>query len=196
MVGAIAAPAYAIGIEPFRLRVQRHFLTPPNWPKDLKLNIALISDPHVCEPWMTLERVRFVVNRTNALRPDIVLMLGDYVVGHRWQRRAVPVQDWADAFAQLSAPLGTHAVLGNHDWWDDPKAQLAGCGTPEAGQALINAGVALYQNRSVRLQKDGRAFWLAGLDDQLALKAGRSMFRALTICPERLHRSMIRAPCC
>lgn len=182
-LGAISAPAYAIGIEPFRLRIQRYHLTPPNWPKKLKLKAALIADPHVCDPWMSLDRVRFIVERTNALKPDIILMLGDYVAGHRWKRTPIPSQDWADAFGGFSAPLGTHAVLGNHDWWDDRTAQLSATGTPIAGRALMNAGISVYQNRAVRLEKDGKPFWLAGLDDQMALlpnkKANRTNWRGL-----------------
>lgn len=167
--GAISAPAYAIGVEPFSLRVRRYRVTPPRWPKDLKLTAAILADPHICDPWMGLERVRFLVERTNALKPDIVLLLGDYIADHKWQHDPVPEQAWADLFGGLSAPLGIHAVLGNHDWWADRDAQLAGAGPTRYGQALLNAGINLYQNRAVRLQKDGKAFWLAGLDDQLAL---------------------------
>lgn len=173
----IAPPAYAVGIEPFRLRVQRYAVTPPRWPKDLKLKAALIADPHVCDPWMGLERLRFIVNRTNALKPDIILMLGDYVAGHPFRTGSIPSQAWADVFGGFSAPLGTHAVLGNHDWWDDRSIQRSGTGIPFAGKALINAGIELYQNRAVRLQKDGRAFWLAGLDDQIALLPNRAANR-------------------
>jgi uncharacterized protein len=172
-LGVVSAPAYAIGVEPFRLREQRYQLTPPRWPKDLKLKAAIIADPHICDPWMGLDRVRLIVERTNALKPDIILMLGDYVASHRWQYDPIPPQAWADIFGGLSAPLGAHAVLGNHDWWDDKDAQLAGSGPTKYGQALINAGISLYQNRAQRFEKNGKAFWLAGLDDQLALKPNR-----------------------
>ena len=30
---------------------------------------------------------------------------------------------WAEALGELKAPLGVHAILGNHDWWDDRAAQ-------------------------------------------------------------------------
>ena len=182
-LGAVSAPAYAVGIEPFRLRHQHYHLTPPRWPKDLKLTAALIADPHICEPWMGLERVRSIVAQTNALKPDIILMLGDYVAGHRWQYDPIPPQAWADIFGGFSAPLGTHAILGNHDWWDDRDAQKIGGGQTQYGRALIRAGIPLYQNRAVRLQKDGKAFWLAGLDDQMALlpyrKYNRRRWRGL-----------------
>jgi len=177
MLGAVSAPAYAIGIEPFRLRIARYALTPPRWPKDLRLTAALIADPHICDPWMGLERVRSIVAQTNALKPDIILMLGDYVASHKWQHEPVPPQAWADLFGELSAPLGTHAILGNHDWWDDAHAQLTGTGPTRYGQALLNAGIPLYQNRAERFEKDGKAFWLAGLDDQIALAPNRKLKR-------------------
>lgn len=168
-LGAASLPAYAVGIEPFRLRTQRYFLTPPRWPQGLSLTAALIADPHVCDPWMGLERLRFIVERTNALNPDIVLMLGDYEPGHRFRTGSIHSKDWAPVFAGFTAPLGTHAILGNHDWWHDLTVQRTGKGLPLAGKALIEAGITLYQNRAVRLQKDGQPFWLAGLDDQIAL---------------------------
>jgi predicted MPP superfamily phosphohydrolase len=30
--------------------------------------------------------------------------------------------------AGLKAPLGVHAVLGNHDWWEDKTVQRTGTG--------------------------------------------------------------------
>ncbi|MEM8703192.1 MAG: metallophosphoesterase [Pseudomonadota bacterium] len=176
-LSSMSTAAYAIGVEPFRMRIQSHYLTPPNWPDDLRLKAALIADPHICDPWMGLDRVRFIVERTNALKPDIVLMLGDYVASHRWQSAPVPTQAWTDLFANFDAPLGTHAILGNHDWWDDDEAQKTGTGPTKNGRALLNAGIELYQNRAVRLSKDGKPFWLAGLDDQLALAPSRQLNR-------------------
>jgi len=170
VLGAVSAPAYAVGIEPFRLRIVDYRLTPPRWPRDLRLTAALIADPHICDPWMGLQRVRSIVSQTNVLKPDIVLMLGDYVADHKWQYDPIPPQAWADVFGELSAPLGVHAILGNHDWWDDKDAQLTGEGPTKYGRALLNAGIALYQNRATRMEKDGKAFWLAGIDDQIALK--------------------------
>lgn len=177
MLGAVSAPAYAIGVEPFRLSLKHYHLTPPRWPTGLNLKAALIADPHVCDPWMGLERVRSIVRQTNALKPDIILMLGDYVASHKWQYDPIPPQAWADLFGDLSAPLGTHAILGNHDWWDDAHAQLTGGGPTRYGQALLNAGIPLYQNRAQRFEKDGQAFWLAGIDDQLALRPHRKIKR-------------------
>ena len=46
--------------------------------------------------------------------------------------------------------------------------QRAGHGPPVARRALEAVGIPVYENDAVRLTKDGRPFWLAGLGDQLA----------------------------
>ena len=160
---------YAIA-EPWRLNVTRYALTPMNWPGGLKLRLAVIADLHACEPWMGLARIRQIVARTNALKPDAVLMLGDYVAGKKLLRYSEPMDPglWAGALAGLSAPLGVHAVLGNHDWWQDIDVQLRRSGPVRAASALEAAGIPVHQNRAVRLVKDGQPFWLAGLGDQWA----------------------------
>lgn len=160
---------YAIA-EPFRLGVTRYAMTPANWPAGLRLRLAVIADLHVCEPWMGIDRVAQIVARTNALAPDAVLLLGDFVASYRMSRfsRAVPHQAWAQALTRLQAPLGVHAVLGNHDWWEDESLQARRAGPTPAGEALQAAGIPVYENEVVRLQKEGRPFWLAGLGDQWA----------------------------
>ncbi|MGQ0684374.1 metallophosphoesterase [Bradyrhizobium sp.] len=169
----VSTTAYGFGIEPERLRVTRYSLSPPQWPSDLKLRIAAIADLHACDPWMSLKRIEGIVERTNALKPDLVVMLGDYVAGHRKVTRFIPAEEWAAVLGSLKAPLGVHAVLGNHDWWEDREVQRAGQGLPVAGRALQNAGIPVYENHAKRLSKDGRAFWLAGLGDQLAYLPAR-----------------------
>lgn len=157
--------------EPWRTCVTRYHITPPRWPAGLSLKLAVIADLHACEPFMGVDRIRDIVETTNALQPDCILLLGDYVAGYGLSRYAQPIAhtDWARALGRLTAPLGVHAVLGNHDWWDDVEAQRRGSGPTRAGRALQDAGIALYENNSVRLQKNGKNFWLAGLGDQWAL---------------------------
>jgi predicted MPP superfamily phosphohydrolase len=75
--------------------------------------------------------------------------------------------------AGLKAPLGVHAILGNHDWWEDKTVQREGQGPTVARRALEAAGIPVYENDARRLAKDGRPFWLAGLGDQLAYVPAR-----------------------
>jgi predicted MPP superfamily phosphohydrolase len=117
---------------------------------------------------MSLEHIEAIVEQANALGPDLTVMLGDYVAGHPHVTRFIPAREWASVLAGLKAPLGVHAILGNHDYWQDRAVQREGEGTTIARRALEAAGIPVYENEVQRLSKDGRPFWLAGLGDQLA----------------------------
>ena len=172
LAGGIAA--YGAVIEPFfRLRVTRYALAPPRWPAGLRLKLAVVADLHACDPWMTAERVAGIVDQTNDLGADCILLLGDYIASHRYQR-PLPLDAWARELGRLRAPLGVHAVLGNHDWWSDKAAVARGGGKTVVGEALSAAGVPVYQNEAVRLVRDGAPFWVAGLGDQIAFAPARS----------------------
>lgn len=168
-IGGMSFGGYAFA-ESFRGNVTRYTLTPPRWTPGLKLRLAIIADLHVCEPWMSVERVAGIVDKTNRLGADAVLLLGDYIVGHRLGKMSTPVPfaAWAGELAKLNAPLGVHAVLGNHDWWDQYEVQERRAGPTRSGLALEAAGIPVYENKAVRLIKDGIPFWIAGLGDQWA----------------------------
>ncbi len=174
-LGALGAStaAYGFGEPVFRLRVARYDIAPPQWPAGFPLRIAVIADLHACDPWMSLDRIGAIVERANALKPDITVMLGDYVAGHRHVTRTVPASEWAPVLGGLKAPLGVHAILGNHDWWDDRTAQREGQGPTVARRALEAAGIPVYENDARRLSQNGQPFWLAGLGDQLAYLPAR-----------------------
>jgi predicted MPP superfamily phosphohydrolase len=170
----IAFAGYAFGIEPlYRLSVTRYAITPPNWPSGLQLKIALLSDIHVCEPTMPAKRIEEIVAVTNGLGADAVLLLGDYEASQRVMQRPLMPDEWAVILAQLKAPLGVHAILGNHDYWDDLEAQASRRRPVRGRVALEKAGVPVYENDVVRLEKDGQGFWLAGLADQIAYITGQ-----------------------
>ena len=164
----VSTTAYGFGEPVLQLGVTRYDLSPPRWPADFPLKIAVIADIHACDPWMSVDRIAEIVERTNALNADIIVMLGDYVAGHHHVTRFIPAGEWAAVLAGLKAPLGVHAILGNHDYWDDKAVQREGQGTTIARRALEAAGIPVYENDARRLSKAGRPFWLAGLGDQLA----------------------------
>jgi predicted MPP superfamily phosphohydrolase len=168
-VGSMSFGGYAFA-EPFRLGVTRYRVSPPEWTGGLALRVAVLTDLHVCEPWLGLERLQRVVARTNALAPDVVLLLGDYVPSHRMTTfsRQIPHAEWAAVLAGLKAPLGVHAVLGNHDWWEEIEVQRRRAGPVKAEMALVEAGIPVYANDALRFEKDGLPFWIAGLGDQWA----------------------------
>jgi predicted MPP superfamily phosphohydrolase len=166
--------AYGLAVEPlWRLNITRYRLTPRQWPQNLELTIAVLADLHACRPWMSLERIASIVERANGLGADLIVLLGDYVAGHRFASGQVEAADWAAELSKLKAPVGVHAILGNHDWWEDRSVQQSGQGPPRSRRALEAVGIPVYDNDVVRLTKAGRAFWLAGLGDQLAFVPSR-----------------------
>jgi predicted MPP superfamily phosphohydrolase len=194
-LGAFGAStsAYGFGVEPvLRLGVTSYNLSPPHWPADFQLRIAVVADLHACDPWMSLDHIEAIVDRTNALHPDIIVMLGDYVAGHRHVTRFIPAGEWAPVLAGLRAPLGVHAILGNHDYWEDKTVQREGQGATVARRALEAAGIPVYENDARRLTKDGRPFWLAGLGDQLAYLPARRFRRVARIGVDDLRATLAK----
>lgn len=173
-----AGTAYAVYVEPhLRLVVTRYALTPPGWTRGLRVRAAVLSDIHAGEPSMPMERVARLVDMTNALEPDVVLMLGDYSgTGATWRDEA-PWSVVARALARLRAPLGVHAVAGNHEWWSDMAAQRRRAGPSDAFVAFTDAGLPFLENGARRLTKEGRAFWILGLGDQIAFRLGNRRFQ-------------------
>lgn len=173
LLSGMATGAYAVGIEPARApRVKHYSLALDNWPAGLKLRLVVLADIHACRPWMSPERIGGICEQANSLGGDMVLLLGDFLSGMRLKTGLVAPDDWARELARLSAPLGVHAVLGNHDWLDDADAMTAGKGPTLVHGALASVNVPVYDNRAVRFEKDGRPFWLAGLADQIGPRPG------------------------
>lgn len=204
-IGGTGFGGYAFAIEPYRLTTTRYRVTPKNWPKGLSLRIVAIADIHICEPWMPLSRVREIVDQANAMKPDMFVLLGDFVGGHRLVNRlGSPISHsaWAPELARLDAPLGRYAVQGNHDWWEYHDVQEKRGGPTRTELALRAAGIPVFENDAIRLEKDGHAFWLAGLGDQWAFylqadgspRKGRFDFEGVDDLPATLAKVTDDAP--
>jgi predicted MPP superfamily phosphohydrolase len=83
------------------------------------LRIAVASDLHIGSPFTGIEKLDQIVARINAGRPDIIVLLGDFVIQGVTGGKFVPPEATAARLANLHAPLGVFAVLGNDDWWLD-----------------------------------------------------------------------------
>jgi uncharacterized protein len=195
-IGASAAllPSYAVAAPLLGPRVTRYVVSPKRWPPGLQLTIAMLADLHACRPWMTPERIESIANETNALGADMIVLLGDYVAGHRLVSHFVHSSEWSAALSGLRAPLGVHAVLGNHDWWEDKAAQQARSGPTFSRKALERVGIPVYENDAVRLKKDGASFWLAGLGDQLAFLPSRYRDPAARLGVDDLAATLAKVP--
>jgi predicted MPP superfamily phosphohydrolase len=107
--------------------------------------LAQISDLHLSQ-YTGPELLQEAVNAINALRPDAVLLTGDYVGGD-----AESAQGLIEPLRGLKALA--FAVYGNHDYWTD-RDIVAGY--------LYEADVRVLCNEAVQLAE---GLWLAGLDD-------------------------------
>lgn len=97
--------------------IVRHEIADHRWTLP-DLTIAVLADLHVCIPWTPLSAIARIVAATNALRPDLVLIPGDFIADRNLPARSIPATAIVETLAPLAAPLGVAAVMGNHDWWD------------------------------------------------------------------------------
>lgn len=116
---------------------------------------------------MPLSSIRRIVDQAQALGGDMIALLGDYPA-HILLSGVVPPAEVAAELARLEAPLGVWSVFGNHDWWDDPAARRRGAGPMLWQTAFERAGIAMLNNRHVKLAHEGQSFALAGIDSQRA----------------------------
>jgi predicted MPP superfamily phosphohydrolase len=139
--------------EPFRLTVEHRQIHLRRLPPALDgFRIVQLSDFHH-SPFTSRDQIERAVETANNLQPDIVALTGDYVSKERGY--AAPC---AELLSRLRARHGVYAVLGNHDHWTDA-ALITDLFRAEGMTVLVNQGM--------RFEKNGAAFWLAGVDDTM-----------------------------
>lgn len=144
-------------IEPGRLVIKHQTIQISNWPSELNgLKVAVLSDIHVDNWFITEKKVRTIVERTNELQPELIVILGDYMSGNGMVREEVEPQVWAPILKDLRASFGTYSVLGNHDWWYDGK---------KVRQELEQNGIKVLDNEAMQINARNRSLWLVGLSD-------------------------------
>ena len=143
--------------EPDQLAVRRVTLALPGWPAGHEpLTVAVMSDLHAGSPYIDAAKIVRVVEIVNAARPDLVLLLGDYVIHDVVGGTRMEPVEIGRLLAGLEAPLGVYAVLGNHDWRDGAEA---------IRNALTQAGAAVIDNQAHRIDRPEGDFWLLGIGD-------------------------------
>ena len=118
--------------------------------------------------------LRQVVERVNGLKPDMVLLTGDFIsMTPLAKTNAV---DYAPLCAAvlggLTCPV-RYGVLGNHDWMVDAGAVIG---------ALHQVGIPILDNAHVALERGSKRMWICGVADGLS---GKTSF-PLAIPPHAL----------
>jgi predicted MPP superfamily phosphohydrolase len=158
----LLSAGYATAFEPHRVQVTSYRICPLHWPSGLRLRIAVLTDFHAHPRCMGEAEIAAVVAQTNALAPDLTVLLGDY--GSQ-SASPVPFETIASLLRDLAAPKGVFAIQGNHDWGDDQEARRRGFGPTRAERALQTAGIPFIENAAVQLGFPV-PLWLAGLESE------------------------------
>jgi len=142
---------YALRIEPRWVEVTRPRIALRRLPKALEgFTIAHLSDIHL-GPYVRPQDVRMAVWMVNALKPDLIVLTGDFVY-HSARYSAACAKE----LASLSAPCGVYAVLGNHDVWTDAGKVV---------RDLREAGVRVLRNEREAVEIGDARLWLLGIED-------------------------------
>jgi len=159
--GGIAAGAAALGLgldagefERHDIAVEMHRVSLPGLGDGFHgMRIAQISDLHYdefTEPYY----IRDVVERVNGLKPDLVLLTGDFVSDGPLPKKFAARHSYpCAALLQNLDCTQRYAVMGNHD------AQV---GVQIVTDALQSHGTPVLENQYVPLERDGRRLWIAG----------------------------------
>jgi predicted MPP superfamily phosphohydrolase len=144
-------------IEPGLLLVRHVTIETAKWPATLPpLRMVAVADVHAGAPYVGEAKLDRIVAEVNAQNPDVVLLLGDYVIQHVLFGTPMPPDTIASHLGGLRAKHGVFAVLGNHDWYDGGK---------RVWRALENVGIRVLENSAVPLPGSENRIWLAGIAD-------------------------------
>ena len=123
--------------------------------------IVHLSDFHYEHRFSSVP-IRKAVEIVNGLRPDLIVLTGDYVtvpVFHRERlvrKSAETAIPCAALLAQMQGPK--YAILGNHDAVANP---------PLIVRSLEDQGIPVLRNRCLPIERGNGRIWLAGIDDLL-----------------------------
>jgi predicted MPP superfamily phosphohydrolase len=126
----------------------------PDLPPGLDgLRLVQLSDLHA-GPLVAPEQVQRWRRLAESERPELLLITGDMVDSLPEEALVV-----AEAFRGFQAPLGCFAILGNHDYFTDPRPIWA---------TLEGIGFQFLENRHALVSRRGASLALVGLQDPMA----------------------------
>lgn len=165
---------WAFFVEPNRLIIRHETIKVDQLPPELDgLRIAVLSDIHAGGSFIDERKLQTIVERTNQLQPEMIVILGDYIAGdgRRHEPKLMP-EVFAPILKNFNAPLGVYSVLGNHDWWYNGA---------RVRQALEQNGIKVLENEALKVDRSGTSFWVVGFAD-------------LWTRPQRILETLAKAP--
>ncbi len=149
--------AYDMFVERGSFSVETIQLTLKRLPKVFSgLRIAQISDIHM-GGWMNPDRFQQVANIIKAESPDLLLITGDFLLGHHFSdAEKQAIVDLIPILSSLAGSIPSFAVLGNHDYWTSSEA---------IRQMLFSCGITDLTNTVFTLTREKESLHLCGVDD-------------------------------
>lgn len=140
-------------LEPYWLENKFYTISSKEIPQAFdRTRIVLVSDIHH-GPYFSKKRIGKLVQRVNRLRPDLVVLGGDYI-----QQKREYVRPCFDALKYLRAPLGVYGVMGNHDHRE---------GADLIRQNMKENQFKLLDNRALWVSRGGARIKIGGVGDYL-----------------------------
>ena len=133
------------------------------------LKVAMLVDIHVGSV-NRREFVEEIVDRTNALSPDVILIPGDFVDGHVKDRKFD-----LEPLTQLRSKFGVYAVTGNHEYYYDLHGWL---------ETLSGFGIKFLHNEHTVISSGDSHIVIAGVPDPTG--GNHDTPRALEDSPENV----------
>lgn len=150
---ATATTAYGFW-EASAVRVRPQEIVLPNLPEAFDgRTVAVLTDLHH-GPYVGLPFLRGVVERTNALKPDMIALVGDF--SHKGTHTNEQLAPCLDVMNDLHAPHGVFTVPGNHDMQQRGRIYR---------DAIKQTTLCDVTNRAEPVRREGQTLWFAGVDD-------------------------------
>lgn len=165
-LGLIAVCVYidARYIEPKLLKCEKVTITTDKIKLDQPLKIIQFSDTHLSE-YYTLSDLRRLVDKINALEPDLIIFTGDLIDDNKTY---TDEEGPTVLLKELTSKYGKFAVIGNHDH--------GGNGTKRYIRIMKNSGFTLLKDRSTQIiLENGSKLSIIGIDDIVLGKPNMNM---------------------
>lgn len=141
---------YALLFEPNTLEIKHISF---NFPKIKNLKIVFLSDFHLSK--FSSRRLKKIVNKVNALNPDLILIAGDYTVMHS-AYASLDLDKAVSIISKMNSKYGIYSVLGNHDYFKDGDFIKS---------KFKNSKIQILENSNVKLNINSKPLYIAGISD-------------------------------
>ncbi len=127
--------------------------------------IVQVTDIHA-GPFISMQQIAEVVSAANGLKPDLIVLTGDYVNHHRGY-----ISGCVGLLDELKAPAGVFGVYGNHDYYT---------GIEAVSDAFSKTGISMLRHSGSGAKGVEGLLSIIGVDDPVHGWATDAQFEDVT----------------